>query len=208
MVNTDIKDIPEGEIISFQEELLAWADRGNLREFPWRKTDDPYEVFIAEILLGATPATKAEDIYVRFIDSYPDLGVLARAEKDELATLLEPLGLHNRRASAFVNIAQELDGEGIPQTESELLGLPYVGPYTANATLCFGFGQRRAILDTNVIRVYEWAFGVELAQEDQDSWKFARTMLPENAIQTYNFALIDLGDLLVTSSPAEWDEEF
>lgn len=183
----------ESEVESFQESLLDWANNGNLRDFPWRNTDSPYEVLIAEILLGATPVFKVEPIYNEFLSRYPDLSTLARADVDELANLLKPLGLHNRRASAFVRIGKELEDDGVPNSEEELLDLPYVGPYAANSTLCFAFGKNNAILDTNVVFVYGRVFGVNLDQESEESWEFARMMLPEEKVQTYNLALLDLG---------------
>lgn len=183
----------EREVNSFREGLLNWAYESNLREFPWRDTNSPYEIFVAEILLGATPAVKVESLYEDFLERYPDLDALAQANEEKLADLLEPLGLQNRRASAFIQIGEELEDCGIPDSVEELLELPYVGPYAANATLCFAFDRRRAILDANVVRVYERFFDVELDQESRGSWMFAIEVLPAEDFKTYNLALIDFG---------------
>lgn len=187
---------PSNQVERFQKELLDWANEGNLREFPWRESESPYEVLVAEILLGATPATKVEGLYEEFLRRYPDLEALAKTDQEDLATLLGPLGLQNRRASAFIQIGRQLSGEGVPDSEEDLLDLPYVGRYAANATLCFGFGQRRPIVDTNVVQVYARAFGVTLDADDPASWEFARQMLPEEEVRTYNLALLDYGALI------------
>lgn len=193
-------DIAPGKLETFQRKLLNWAEDGNLRDFPWRRTNSPYEVLVAEILLGATPATKAESLYEQFLGTYPDVEALATADQDELANLLEPLGLHNRRASAFVSLGQDLRGGVIPRTEDGLRELDYVGRYAANATLCFAFDQRRPILDTNVIRIYRRVFGVDLDEESPASWETAADLLPEDHVQTYNLALLDLGAKICTST--------
>lgn len=184
--------VPRREKRAFHDELLAWSEE-NLRSFPWRETMSPYEVLVAEVLLGATMATKVESLYAEFLDRYPDFESLAEADVDELANLLEPLGLQNRRAKAFGKIGQRYRDEPLPQDLDQLLELPYVGPYAANATLCFAFGERRPILDTNVAQIYERAFDVELDVESPESWAFAEAMLPETEVRRYNLALLDFG---------------
>lgn len=187
------------EIEAFQEGLRKWADEDdNIRQFSWREKDSPYEVLIAEILLGATLASKVEPIYDEFIEQYPDLKDLADADVNELASLLEPLGLHNRRAAALVKIGNQLKDRGVPEDEVELLELPYVGRYAANATLCFGFGERRPIVDANVVRIYNRIFNLNLNPTGDDAWEFAKQVLPEGDVQLFNLALLDFGAAVCT----------
>jgi len=184
---------------AFREALLEWGDE-NLREFPWRVTDDPYRVFIAEVMLQRTLATKVVPVYREFVDRYPDFGALFRANEGDLADLIRPLGLQNRKARAFVNIAEDLCGSGVPASEDELLTLPFVGRYAANATLCFSFSECRPIVDTNVVRIYNRYFGKEFSgDQDEAAWSFSKRVLPEDQCRRFNLALLDFGAEVCTS---------
>jgi A/G-specific adenine glycosylase len=191
--------VDEREFNDFRSALLNWAKKDDIRDFSWRTTDSSYNVFIAEILLGATQAQKVDPIYKEFVSRYPDFETLSEANVDELARLLEPLGLHNRRARAFAEIADELAEDKIPHDIEELQELPYVGNYAAAATLCFGFGEPVPIVDSNVTRVYNRAFGLDLNPESETAWEFAQRILPEEKVQLYNFALLDFGAAICTS---------
>lgn len=187
------------EIEAFREGLRKWADENdNIRQFSWRWKHSPYEVLIAEVLLGATLASKVEPIYNEFIELYPDLEDLAEADVEELAALLEPLGLHNRRGAALVKIGKQLKDTGVPPDEDELLELPYVGRYAANATLCFGFAQRRPIVDANVVRIYNRIFNLDLKTTGDDAWEFAEQVIPDRDVQLFNLALLDFGAAICT----------
>lgn len=193
----------------FVRDLVEWG-RENYREFPWREEDrSPYEVFIAEMLLRRTSAEAVEPVYREFLDRYPDLNSLSSADRDELADLLQPLGLHNKRAKALRDITSQLVFSGIPDTEDELLELPHVGPYVANATLCFGYGQRQPIVDANVARIYSRVFDIDVMEdqlhEDDYLWDFAESLLPEESYRDYNLALLDFGAEVCTSQSPECD---
>lgn len=191
----------------FVEDLLEWGEE-NYREFPWRQENrSPYEVFIAEMLLQRTSADAVEPVHREFIERYPDLNALSSAGEEELAELLQPLGLHNKRAKALRDITSQLVFSGIPDTERELLALPHVGPYVANATLCFGYGKRRPIVDANVARIYSRAFDIDVMDEqlheDDYLWDFAESLLPTENYRNYNIALLDFGaEVCTAQSPA------
>jgi len=119
------------EVEGFREEILRWS-KENYREFAWRETSDRFEVLVAEMLLQRTDSNKVEAVYQELLDHYPDLEALSEAEEKDVADILEPLGLHNKRAEALIQIAEKLRGVGIPETEEELLELPLVGKYSAN----------------------------------------------------------------------------
>jgi len=84
-------------IKDFRSDLLSWA-YDNLRTFPWRETDDPYEILIAEILLQKTAAEKVDPVYREFLSTYPSLNELAAADREELADIIYSLGLQNQRS--------------------------------------------------------------------------------------------------------------
>lgn len=184
---------------AFRERLLDWAD-DNLRSFPWRDDPAPYEVLVAELLLTQTPARRVARIYPDFLEAHPSPSALASADRDELADWLQPLGFHNRRAEALVKIGERLEAECVPRDEDALTDLPYVGRYGANATLCFGFGERRPIVDANVVRIYNRVFGTDFRDvEDDGAWTFATEMLPDREVEAYNLALVDFGAIVCTA---------
>lgn len=151
------------------------------------------------MLLQKTFADKIEPIYNKFVARYPDLETLAEANTEEVASLLEPLGLHNVRAKALVEIANEHADGGIPDDEEALLELPYIGLYAANATLCFAFDERRPVVDANVVRTYNRAFGYDLTLQDDEAWEIADRVLPDQDYQRFNLALVDFGAKICTS---------
>lgn len=188
---------------AFRRRLLEWAE-DNLRSFPWRDDASPYEVLVAEILLTQTPASRVADVYPQFVDRYPSPEALAAAELREITALLEPLGFQNRRADALQRIGERLRNRGVPGELEALTDLPYVGRYGANATLCFGFGERRPIVDANVVRIFNRVFDTAFRDtEDGEAWRFAEDMLPNGDVSTYNLALVDFGAAVCTAqSPA------
>lgn len=185
-------------ISQFRSDLLRWAET-NLRTFPWRSETTPYSTFVAEVLLQKTLAEKVPPVYEEFLSRYPDLKALESADEGELGRLLEPLGFQNQRATALIDAATELGGE-ILDSEEALLELRYVGPYTANATLCFAFGRRRPVVDGNVVRIYNRVFGLDYKATDDDAWTFAERVLPDEDPQTFNLALLDFGAAVCRSS--------
>lgn len=194
----------------FQQDLLEWSE-GNLRSFPWREDDaTPYEVLIAEIMLKQTRSPTVHEIYVEFIEEYPTLEDLAEADREELIEIIQPLGLYNYRADAFMEIAERAADGGLPEDEDELSELPQVGPYVLNATLCFGFGEERPIMDANVERIYGRLFqngGVDEFDE-AELWALAEEMLPEGRTRRYNLALLDFGYSICTHSSPLCEECF
>lgn len=184
---------------AFRSSIIEWS-YGNLRDYPWRRTSDPYRVLIAEILLQRTQADQVVPIYDQFIREYPSIEELARADVPEVAELIGPLGLQNKRASALVSNAAELEGKPFPSSQDELLKLSYVGRYAANAVLCFSFGERRPILDSNVTRLYERYFDISLDYRDPESWRIAEQALPNSMVRRYNLAILDHPALICTPS--------
>lgn len=190
-----------------KEEILKWYDRQG-RIFPWRETDlSPREALITEFLLQRTRAETVEDIWHDFFERYPDLETLNRTSEQELSDDLRGLGFQNRRArdikSAVNILLEDRDGE-IPDSEGELLELPGVGLYIANATLCFGFDQKKPIVDTNVKKVLEYLFDLEVEDDlrkDDKVWDLAARNLPDQDFKKFNWALLDLGTRLKDEVP-------
>lgn len=188
---------------SFREGLIAWGAE-HYREFPWRKTEDSYRVLLAEILLQRTLAQKVVPVFEEIISDYPDWDALSRAEPSNLASILEPLGLQNRKSDALINISTIINNQGFPHEYDELVELPFVGRYAANATLCYAFGESRPVVDVNVIRIYNRVFGHNFENDqDHDAWEFAARLVPRENPARYNSALLDFGAKICTARSPE-----
>lgn len=186
----------------FIERLFTWYE-SNKRVFSWRRQAlTPYQVLILEILLQRTPAERVETILDKFFAKYPNPRALSRASENELKSDIETLGLQNRRVTMLRNLAfylVEKHGGRVPEAISDLLNIPGVGIYVANAILCFSIGKIVPLIDTNIARVLGRVFGLKVSKDpssDRHLWAFARRILPKTRIKQFNWALIDLGSLI------------
>ncbi|MCL2827494.1 MAG: A/G-specific adenine glycosylase [Oscillospiraceae bacterium] len=135
--------------------ILPWY-RANARELPWRRDQDPYRVWLSEIMLQQTRVEAVRGYYTRFLDALPTIPALAQADDDRLLKLWEGLGYYNR-AKNLKRAAQVIVTEygGVfPHTHREILALPGIGPYTAGAIGSICFGLPYPAVDGNVLRVY------------------------------------------------------
>lgn len=181
----------ETKMGEFRCDLLSWG-QGNKRAFPWREEDSSlYEVFLAEFLLTQTPAENVEEVHPELLERFPTLEALSGATFDELAKLIQPLGLQNRRAGALLKIADGYDQ--LPRRAEEMVELPRVGRYVTDATLCFALDHPRPVVDTNVRRVYGRLFGPMWPDEENEQWDVAEIVLPEARAREFNLSLIDFG---------------
>jgi len=182
----------------FSQLLLTWFE-DNQRSFPWRQTRDPYKILLAEIFLRKTNAAKVLTVYADFLERYPRIEAIAQAKESDLADFLRPLGLYQCRAKYLANLAKIVinkhQGE-IPNSKLELLGLPGVGDYIANALLCFAFDESVPLLDTNIIRIALRVFSLESnkkrARDDPIMWQAIGQILPKTKARAFNLALLDL----------------
>jgi A/G-specific adenine glycosylase len=195
--------LESAKIAWFRHQLQTWA-ADNLRDFPWRRTTDPYSIFVAEFLLQKTGTATAAPAYKAFISQYPTLDILAVAPVKEVACLLQPLGLHfraERLCQSVQIIVEQYEGK-IPNSEVELLKLPGVGLYTARSICANAFGQPAAVLDTNVARILERCFGLvgnRVKSRCKLLWKAAELIAPDKEVSKWNLALLDLGAAICTA---------
>ena len=182
--------------------LIDWY-RNNGREYPWRKDRTPYRILIAEIMLQRTKADQVAPIYLSFIEEFPDLERLGRASKEEIAKYFSKLGLI-RRAGLVELLTKELIvrfGGKIPKNRQELLSLPSVGEYIADAVLCFAFNEDVAVVDSNVCRIIGRVFDLKAKGEARRDPQFRRAvneLLPSGKSKEFNWAIIDLGAMICT----------
>ena len=178
--------------------LLDWYEK-NKRDLPWRRTRDPYKIWVSEIMLQQTRVAAALPYYLRWMEELPDVNALAAVEEERLMKLWQGLGYYSRARNlqrAAKVIVEELDGR-FPDTWEGLRKLPGVGDYTAGAVASIAFGRRVPAVDGNVLRV---AARVANIRENIMDPKVRRRLselmaaaVPSDRPGTYNQALMDLG---------------
>jgi A/G-specific adenine glycosylase len=183
--------------------LLGWYGR-HKRDLPWRRTNDPYRIWVSEIMLQQTRVETVIPYYERFLERYPDVASLARSPLDSVLKTWEGLGYYSRARhlhEAALIVADQLVGK-VPSTLEDLRKLPGVGAYTAGAILSIAFGKPVAAVDGNVIRVVARLFGIEESVDERAVKKsvtgFAQQLVPDNEPGLFNQALMDLGSGLCT----------
>lgn len=181
-----------------QDTLLKWF-QPDIRGMPWRKTRDPYAIWISEIMLQQTRVNAVIPYYQRFMKRFPDVQSLGRARIDTVLKLWEGMGYYSRARNlhqASKMIVNDYQGK-LPQTVSELRKLPGIGPYTAGAIASIAFEAREPVLDGNVIRVlcrvHRISANPGQTKTKNQLWRLADKLLPNNNIGDFNQALMELG---------------
>ncbi|MFN8390769.1 MAG: NUDIX domain-containing protein [Bdellovibrionota bacterium] len=189
----------------FVRPLLAWYKR-NGRALPWRKTADPYKIWISEVMLQQTQVSRVEGYYSRFLQRFPTVEKLAAARWQSVLPYWRGLGYYGRGRNllqAAKTIVRVHDRK-LPQSFPELRTLPGIGEYTASAILSFAFGQAVPALDTNLKRVLARVLGKTGAEVTVDAEKIFRSAR-KNAPHL-NHALMDIGALLCKSRHVACEE--
>jgi A/G-specific adenine glycosylase len=176
----------------FQSSLLDWFDRMK-RDLPWRRTKDPYRIWVSEVMLQQTRVSAVLEYYKRFLRAFPNLRALARADEQDVLAQWSGLGYY-RRARMMHAAARQLANEGrnLPRTSEGLRDLPGVGQYTAAAIASIAFGEPTAVVDGNVERVL-LRLGGYGANEPLDFWSSAQQLIDANRPGDFNQAMMELG---------------
>jgi A/G-specific adenine glycosylase len=200
-----VNNATEGnEVNGFAPTLERWYDR-HRRDLPWRHTTDPYRIWLSEVILQQTRVVQGMPYYNRFVETYPTVTDLARADERELLRLWQGLGYYSRARNLHQTarlIADEYGGQ-FPRTYLELLRLKGIGTYTAAAVASFAFGERVPVVDGNVYRVLARVFGIE---EDitttgaKKTFAALATRLMAHALDpaTYNQSIMEFGAIQCT----------
>jgi A/G-specific adenine glycosylase len=193
-----------------QTQLLQWFKKKG-RDLPWRKTRDPYAIWVSEIMLQQTQVTTVIPYYQNFLKSFPTIQHLAKANLSKVLKVWEGLGYYSRarnlhRASQIV--LNHFHGS-IPDTLKDLLCLPGIGRSTAGAILSFAFNKAAPILDGNVKRVLSRLFAVSGSPGERKTqqllWQISESLIPKRYSNPFNQALMDLGSMLCTPKEPECD---
>ena len=193
----------------FRSKLLAWSEH-NLRDYSWRRTSNPYNILVAEFLLQKTDADTVAPIYQAFLENYPTLEELAIAPVEDIAIILQPLGLlfRAKRLSQTAQIIADRYRGKVPRSQKELLELPGIGKYTARAILSQAFEQSAAVMDTNVARIIERFFGIKgerVKSRCKILWTSADKLAPKTNVGYWNLTLLDFGALTCTARNPKCD---
>lgn len=183
--------------------LTRWGKK-NGRHFPWRETSDPYQVLVAEILLQRTRGEQTVEVYRRFLSRFPTPMALDKAPVDGVQKIVGTLGFA-RRARLLRELGEALvenHAGRVPRSRNDLMALPGVGHYGADSTLCFGFGEPRAVIDANVVRVISRVCSRRYDREThRKAWvrRVVDTALEVAPAREYNYAVLDLGATVCTA---------
>jgi A/G-specific adenine glycosylase len=180
--------------------LLRWFRRAK-RDLPWRRTGDPYHIWVAEVMLQQTQVDRVISFYERFIHAFPTMDALAAAPLDAVLRLWAGLGYYSRARSLHAACRSLVErGAGrFPTSYDQALALPGVGAYTAGAILSIAFGQRHPALDANARRVLSRVFhrrGDSPAEARKRMNAFGAAAVPADRPGDYNQALMELGSLV------------
>ena len=201
----------EEKIKTFQETFLTWYHKEK-RNLPWRATNDPYAIWISEIMLQQTRVETVIGYFYRFMEQFPTIQDLAAAEEQKLLKVWEGLGYYSRARNlkaAAQQIVAEFDGE-MPQSIEEIRSLKGIGPYTAGAIGSIAFGLPEPAIDGNVMRVVSRLFCIEAdiakASSRRPFDEAMRTIISPDEPGEFNQALMDLGSRICTPTTPKCEE--
>jgi A/G-specific adenine glycosylase len=178
------------------DDLLTWFDR-HRRDLPWRRTRDPYSIWLSEVMLQQTRIETALPYYQRFLERFPTVGDLAAAEVEEVLALWSGLGYYRRARQLHAAARRVVEIGGFPRTFEGLLELPGIGSYTAAAVASIAFGVSEPVLDGNVERVLSRWLALELDPKSREARErmlaTAAGLLDPRRPGDSNQALMELG---------------
>ncbi|HLK31745.1 MAG TPA: A/G-specific adenine glycosylase [Terriglobales bacterium] len=178
---------------AFRRGLLSWYER-HRRDLPWRRSRDPYRIWVSEVMLQQTRVSAVLDYYERFLRQFPDMQALAAAPPDAVLAAWSGLGYYRRaralHAAARLLVAER--GGAMPRSAAELRELPGFGPYTAAAVASIAFSEPVAVVDGNVERVLARLLGWRKLNRDA-AWKAAQDLLAPRRPGDFNQAIMELG---------------
>lgn len=181
--------------------VLYWYDR-NRRTLPWRGSRDPYIIWISEIIFQQTRIEQGTGYYLRFVERFPTLAILAQASEDEVLMLWQGLGYYSRARNILFTARYIMENHGgiFPEDFSSIIKLKGVGDYTASCIASISFGQVHAAVDGNVHRVLSRLFADPTPIDTQSGKshfkKIAQQLISRDRPGDFNEAMMDLGALI------------
>jgi A/G-specific adenine glycosylase len=187
----------------FSEVLIEWFHHKK-RDLPWRKTKDPYKIWLSEVILQQTRVAQGLPYYEKFVENYPTIVSLANADEQDVLRLWQGLGYYSRARNMHATakiIVEDYNGV-FPNTYEGLIKLKGIGPYTAAAIASFTFDEKVAVVDGNVYRVLARVFGIETDISSHEAKKvfsdLANKQISTKNPSTYNQAIMEFGAIHCT----------
>ena len=193
-------NLQKKDIHQFQQSIFSWWGE-NRRDLPWRRTCDPYRIFISEVMLQQTQVSRVLPKYTEFLRVFPTVFDLAQASPAHILRIWKGMG-YNRRALYLFRAAKTIVGEyqgKFPKSEKELIKLPGLGRYTARAILVFAYEKDVPLVDTNIRQIITHFFFNDKPQKESDIEDVARQLLPKGKSWEWHQALMDYGALAMKS---------
>jgi A/G-specific adenine glycosylase len=187
----------------FANRIITWYQE-NKRDLPWRNTQDPYRIWLSEIILQQTRVQQGLPYYKAFVAQYPSVSALAQATEEEVLKLWQGLGYYSRARNLHytARYINEECNDVFPKTYKGLLKLKGVGDYTASAIASFCYGAETPTVDGNVYRVLARFFGIGLAINSTKAKKefkaLAQNLIDVNRPALFNQAIMEFGALHCT----------
>ncbi|OYR54653.1 adenine glycosylase [Halorubrum sp. E3] len=201
---TDAEGAPElpADIDAVRDALVDWYEADH-RDFPWRRTEDPYEILVSEVMSQQTQLDRVVPAWEDFLDEWPTTAALAAADRADVVAFWSDHSLgYNNRAKYLHEAAGQVEDDhdgAFPEDPDGLSELMGVGPYTANAVASFAFDNGDAVVDTNVKRVLYRAFDVP---DDDDAFeRVASRLMPAGESRVWNNAIMELGGVACGKKP-------
>ncbi len=189
------------QIKTLRKNLLTWYAR-EFRDLPWRKTKNPYKIWVSEIMLQQTQVKKVIPYYLEFVRTFPTIADLAKADLSRVLKKWEGLGYYARARNlkkAAQKIMEEMNGQ-FPHTLYGMLSLPGIGPYTVSAIASIAFGSVEPVVDGNVNRVLCRVLKIEHNPKSSKGreivYQHAIQFISPNCPGDYNQAIMELGALI------------
>ena len=184
----------------FNDQILNWYSR-NKRDLPWRQTENPYHIWLSEIILQQTRVNQGLPYYLKFVEEYPSVHDLANADEREVLRVWQGLGYYSRARNLHkcAKIISENHNGIFPNNFKELLNLPGIGNYTAAAIASIAFGEKVAVVDGNVYRVLSRIYGIEndisSGKEQKVFQEKASILISEKYPADFNQSMMEFGAL-------------
>lgn len=194
--------------MEFSKTLIAWYKQYG-RDLPWRHTNDPYKIWVSEIMLQQTQVERVKEYYARFLQRFPTVRDLAAASWEDVLEQWRGLGYYRRARNlhAAANMVVDHFGGVFPPEYDELKKLPGVGSYTAAAIACFAFGDNVPAIDTNVEKVFGHVFeDVWTELKPSEKTAFIQPFIGEGNGALFHHAIMDVGTALSAGEPCPFHE--
>lgn len=196
---------------NFAEKLIEWY-KNNQRDLPWRKTNDPYKIWVSEIILQQTRINQGIPYYLNFINQFPNAKKLSKSTLDELMKVCQGIGYYSRIVNMHkcAKIVVSEYNSNFPTKYCELINLPGIGDYTASAISSICSGESKMVVDGNVIRLFSRLYNLKYQQHSSMMKKTIKKIGEKEILKfksgDFNQALMDYGAMICTPKKYKCDK--